>query len=134
MTRFVIDASLAGAWILPDEQSDIARAIRLGYGENISVVPCHWWLEVCNLLLKAERRGRLEPADTARTLALIARLPLEIDDAADYSQLMQLARRHQLTAYDAAYLELALRIDAPLATLDRKLLISARKEGVEVIE
>lgn len=132
--RFVIDASVAGAWVLPDEQSDIARAIRLGYEHNVSTVPAHWWMEVRNLLLMAERKGRIDSSRSERALALFARLPMEMDDAPDEPLLMDVARRHQLTAYDAAYLELALRTGSPLATLDRPLAKAAKAEDVTVVE
>jgi len=80
-----------------------------------------------------ERRGRLDSAQTARALRLLGGLPVAIDTDVEEETLMQLARRHRLTVYDAAYLELALRAGYPLATLDAALAIAARAERVPLI-
>ena len=84
-------------------------------------------------MIIAERRGRLDPAKTADALRLLAGYPLTFDPGGDEATLMQLARRRGLTVYDAAYLELALRLQCPLATLDRALAKAARAEGVVLI-
>jgi predicted nucleic acid-binding protein len=80
-----------------------------------------------------ERRGRLDRAKTSRALRLLAGLPIAIDTDVEETALMELARRHRLTVYDAAYLELALRKGHPLATLDAALSIAARSETVRLI-
>ena len=75
-----------------------------------------------------ERRGRLDTEDTARALRFLGELPIVIDAEPEEQALMDMARRHQLTVYDAAYLELAVRTREPLATLDTALSIAARAE------
>jgi predicted nucleic acid-binding protein len=130
----VLDASVAGAWLLDDERdlrADRALAHLRAAG---GVVPeiCH--LEVHNTLLVAERRGRLQAADADRSLAAWKSLPLETVPTARFDAVLGLARRRQLTFYDAIYLELAKRAGATLATLDRALLQAAAAEHVPVIE
>jgi predicted nucleic acid-binding protein len=84
-------------------------------------------------MLVNERRGRLDKSKTARALELLKGLPVVIETDVEEDALMQLARRHQLTAYDAAYLELALRKGHPLATLDSRLATAARAEKAPLI-
>ncbi len=86
-----------------------------------------------NIFVSNERRGRIDSAKTSRALALLNGLPIRLDHQPDDAVLMALTRMHQLTAYDAAYLELALRENLPLATLDNALLRAARTEGVVLI-
>lgn len=89
--------------------------------------------ELHNIFITCERLGRTTDAHTQQAHALIARLPIELDDAAQNESLLALARRHALSIYDAAYLELALRTGAPLATLDAELAQAARLAGVTLI-
>ena len=91
-----------------------------------------WWYELRNVLVLGERRGRLTELETARFLRDISRLAITIDSSPDEIQVLTLARRHRLTVYDAAYLELALRT-LPLATLDAMLATAARSEGVHLL-
>ena len=96
-------------------------------------MPSLWWLEVRNGLLIGERRGRLTQHDTAFFLRRASGLALTVDQAPDETGVLTLARRHRLTVYDAAYLDLALRESLPLATLDKELATAARAEGVALI-
>lgn len=130
---FVIDASVAACWLFPDEGSAIADAARERMVAETAVVPAIWWFEIRNVLLVGERRNRIEPAQTTRALLLLSRLQIEVDRAADDAVLIGLARRHQLSAYDAAYLELALRQDVPLATLDTAMARAAKAEGINMV-
>jgi predicted nucleic acid-binding protein len=133
----VLDCSLALAWVLPDEGS--ARAERLltqVSSESILLVPALWWYEVSNALTVAQRRHRLADADRKQVMALYAALPIrtDVDLGLDTAwRLQTLAHQLSLSAYDAAYLELAQRNGVGLATLDRRLTISARKAGVSVL-
>jgi predicted nucleic acid-binding protein len=102
-------------------------------GVEDAVVPAVWWFEVRNLLIANERRGRIDPAGTGMFLAHLARLPIAVDRAPDSGMVMTLARQHGLTVYDAAYLEVALRLVLPLATLDRALAAAAPAAGVELL-
>ena len=85
-----------------------------------------------NTLLVSERRGRLTEADTTAFLAALSRLAISVDRTPG-DDVLALARRRNLTVYDAAYLELARRADLPLATLDRRLALAARAEQVALI-
>lgn len=98
-----------------------------------AVAPVLWWFEMRNLLLMRERRGHIEPATVEQLLHDLAALDIVMDDAREEVLALALARRHQLTFYDAAYLELAVRLGLPLVSLDRQLTSAAEIEGVEVI-
>ncbi len=133
MSAPVVDCSTTAAWILSDEQSPDADAALEVVRENGALVPALWWLEIRNVLLRAERRGRVVPDDADAALARLQTLRIQLDYASRHPELMRLARGHGLTAYDAAYLDLALRERRRLATLDRKLGSAAEAEGIEVI-
>lgn len=130
---FVADASTVMCWVLEDESHPAAsEAFARVRGEDV-FVPTIWWFEVRNALLMNERRSRITALATADFLYLLATLPFTVDQRPDGSQLLALARRHRLTAYDAAYLELAYRMSVPLATLDGPLARAARAEGVVLL-
>ena len=97
------------------------------------MVPSLWSLEVRNILVVNERRGRIEPEDSNAFLRELLLLPIRIRRDTDENALLALARKHQLTAYDAAYLDLAVRVSVPVATLDRSLARAVRDEGLEVV-
>jgi predicted nucleic acid-binding protein len=130
---FVVDASVAACWLMPDERHPLADAAYARIASDPAITPVLWWFELRNLLLVNERRGRLDSAKTARALRLLRALPITIDSAEDEDTLMELARQHRLTVYDAAYLELALRRGFPLATLDTALASAARAEAVPLV-
>jgi predicted nucleic acid-binding protein len=133
---YVIDPSVALAWLLPDETNALAETIREAVENGAEAwIPAHWWLEIGNGLLMAERRGRIAPEQVAQALSLVDSLPLEKDeDTAGQIPMrtMALARKHCLTLYDAAYLELAQRRGAILATFDAQLMKAAAKERVPI--
>jgi predicted nucleic acid-binding protein len=130
---FVIDASIAACWALRDEQHPHADAARERIANDPGLAPSLWWFEIRNILVIKERTNRITEADSTTFLSWMTRLGIELDRSADSSELLRLARKHKLTAYDAAYLELAMRIRVPLATLDRNLSTAAKAEGVPVI-
>jgi predicted nucleic acid-binding protein len=130
---FVVDASVAACWFMPDERHPIADFAFERIAHDPAMAPALWWYELRNVLIVSERRGRLDSAQTARVLRLLKGLPVAIDADVEEEVLMQLARRHHLTAYDAAYLELAMRKGHPLATLDAALATAARAERVPLI-
>ncbi len=130
---FVVDASVAACWLLPDEGSSAAVLAYARFPDDHAVVPSLWWFEMRNIFIISERRGRIDSARTPLGLSLLRGLPIRVDVDTDEDLLLTLARRHGLTAYDAAYLELALRRGVPLASLDEALLRAARVEGVTVI-
>ena len=129
----ILDASIVGCWCFPDETSSVADAAMREVATDEAVVPAVWWLEVRNLLLTGERVGRMDPIGTAGFLADLEALSIRIDRASESDLILALARTHRLTVYDAAYLELAGLIAAPLATLDRKLADAARAAGVPLV-
>ena len=133
MNQVVLDASVALAWCFPDESNDAADQI-LASLENYSLlIPAIWPLEIANALLVGERTQRLHETEAQRFLELLEGLPL-IQDTAPLKeavvQVLPLARKYNLSAYDAAYLELAARRRAPLATLDKRLRKAAEKAGL----
>lgn len=130
---FVVDASVAACWLLPDETDHRAGAAFDRFPTDAAFAPSLWWFEMRNIFLLSARRGRLNSVRTEQLLSLLNNLPIQIDRHTNETDLMTLARRHKLTAYDAAYLELALRQNLPLATLDAGLMRAAKAEGVEVI-
>ena len=133
MSAPVVDCSAAAAWVLADEHSESADAALDAVVAQGAVAPALLWVEIRNVLLRAERLGRLEPGDTELALSLLEDLRIRLDHAPRGEEVMRLARTHGLTAYDAVYLDLALRDGRPLATLDRRLARSAEAAGVETI-
>jgi predicted nucleic acid-binding protein len=121
---FVLDSSVALAWLLPDEGNEATDALADRLEEEPAHVPAIWPLEVGNALLVALRRGRIKEPDVTRLVTTLSALPVEVEHGAEdaaLSGVLDLARRLGLTAYDAAYVELAKRRGLPLATLDSKL-------------
>jgi len=136
MTRFVLDASIALSWCFADEASEATDLILDRLRETGALVPPLWFSEVGNALLQAERRGRITAPDVAVRLELISALPVFVDQngvGRAWNEVLALARSAQLTAYDAAYLELAQYFRIPLATRDRALAAAARRLDVEVL-
>lgn len=132
-THLVLDSSAALSWCFPDERGEAGLEAVEALDGVIVTVPPLWFAEVANALVVGERRGRLTPDETAQALQLLGRLPLRVDDRPGFSlaaDLLALSRAHRLSAYDAAYLELALRLSCPLATLDRALQAAAQGAGV----
>jgi len=133
---FVLGASVALAWCFEDKQTAEIMAVLDRVAVEGASAPQLWPLEVLNALLAAQRRRRLDAAGRREVLALLYRLPIAIDpDTATHvwSATQAIAESHDLAAYDAAYLELAMRLGLPLATLDRKLATAAGKVGVPLL-
>lgn len=130
---FVLDASIAACWCFRDEQSAVADIAMQRLLEDEALVPALWPLEIRNILVVSERRGRIETADADAFLRDLDRLPIRVRHDTDLRALVALARKHQLTSYDAAYLDLAVRTSATLATLDGSLVRAALEEGVKLI-
>jgi predicted nucleic acid-binding protein len=128
----VVDASIAAAWLLPEEASDAAEAL-IATLSGREPVPSQFWHEARNVLIMAERRGRLMAGEAASAMGRLRRLPLEDAGAGSDGAVLALAMAHGLTAYDAAYLALAQERGLPLATLDQKLAAAARREAVAVL-
>lgn len=132
----VLDASLALAWYFPDESSAKAEAILRNLEGTTLFVPALWPSEIANGIVVGIRRRRVSSASTDQFLLLLTQLPIQIEPELfpeHVQQVVAVAEAHQLTAYDAAYLELALRRRAPLTTLDRELQRAARRAGVSLL-
>ena len=136
--RFVLDANVVGAFLLPDESNPAADAAIGNLAPREAIAPSHMPLEAVTILVRAYRRKRVSRPLFVKCLAALERLVgfVEIDTETverSCSEIATLAERHQLSAYDAAYLELAQRRGIPLATLDTRLVEAARAAGVALI-
>jgi len=130
---FILDASIAAAWFLPDEQNDAADELMDDLKITTAFVPSLFWFEIRNLFLMAERRGRLNVGDASLLMKQLCRFPLRNFDTVNDAAVFDLARRYELSAYDASYLTLAHQMRLPLATADRKLISAARQEGIIIL-
>lgn len=131
----VVDSSAVLAWALEDEQ-DHGLGLLEHMEEERAVVPVHWILEMTNALRMAVLRRRIRADEPKRLMERLAILPITVDFetvARGWSEIPTLADRYALTTYDAAYLELAMRIGAPLATFDQELARAARAAGVTIV-
>jgi predicted nucleic acid-binding protein len=121
---FVLDSSVTLAWLLPDEHQDDVDVLADSLVDTTAVVPAIWAYEVGNALRVARRRARITDADLNRLRRVLTLLPIEIEPVASdvvLGSVADLADKQDLTTYDAAYVELALRRGLPLATLDERL-------------
>ena len=135
MNRFVLDTSVAVSWFFEDEAVEYTATVLESLTDWEAVVPSLLPLEVANVLLVAERRKRCSEAEAVRFVELLESLPITTDDDTARHALnrtYQLAREYGLTAYDATYLELAMRLGLPLATMDRQLADAAIRAGVAI--
>jgi predicted nucleic acid-binding protein len=133
---FVLDCSVTMSWCFGDEATAAAFALLDRLGSETAVVPSHWFLEVANVLTVAEKRKRMTAPATAEFLKLLGALDIEIDNTpADnvFPHVLPLCRKYSLASYDAAYLELALRRQLPLASLDNELRAGAKHAGIKVL-
>lgn len=136
--RFVLDASVTLAWCFPEESTNETEAILdlLANGSE-ALTPAIWPFEVANALLVGERRKRMSVAQVTSVLRRIAELPISVDPvraSRAFEQVLSFARQQQLTEYDAAYLELALREGLPLATLDEQLRRAVTSAGIALVK
>ena len=134
---FVLDCSVTMAWCFDDEATDYTNGVRDSLADVRAIVPALWPVEVANATIVGERRKRLDEARSSRFLSLLKSLPIVIDGetaARAWTDTMHLARAHNLSVYDATYLELAIRRGLPLACLDGKLNAAAKAVGVPLYE
>jgi predicted nucleic acid-binding protein len=132
---FVIDNSVVMSWCFKDENNQYADDVLDRFSDSTAFVPSIWPLEVVNVLLVAERNKRLREADSVRFITLLSQLPITVE----YEQtgrimkdLLALARANNLSSYDASYLDLSMRKGLPIATLDRRLIVAAKKADVPI--
>ena len=136
-TDFVLDGSLTMAWCFEDEASPKSDEIQdwLATGAR-AYVPTLWHLEIANVLWACERRKRIKEADSTQFLAVLAALNIVTDDQTEQhagQTTLSLARRHRLSVYDAAYLELTMRLGLPLGSKDHPLRKAARALGISLL-
>lgn len=133
---FVVDCSVAMTWLFKDEVTRQTADLLSRLDTESALVPGLWFLELANVMALAERKGRIKPDESAQFNAQLSKLDLEIDadaPARAFEHLLPLSRAHQLTCYDAVYLDLALRRQLPLATLDEPLRKAAKKLRVRLL-
>ena len=135
---WVLDASVALAWVLPDERSPLADSFLVGLQPDSQLwIPALWWYEVANALSVACKKNRLTESDVPRVIDLYQQLPIRVDTLLGNEAMVRwhlLATAHTLTVYDCAYLELAQRKGLGLASLDHTLSAKARELGVVCID
>jgi len=131
----VLDASMTMAAIFEDEANRAAQDVIRMVGTEGATVPSLWRLETANVLRNSIRRGRCDAAFADRALRLLSDLPIVIDPHTDlhaWGATAKISRQEDLTLYDAAYLELAVRLSATLASCDKDLVAAARRRGLDV--
>jgi len=136
VTGLVLDCSAALSWAFEDEWNEAAARLLARVEEQGAVVPSIWRLEFANILVLAERRGRIAAGGARVRLDKIERLPIRTDEDGQtsvWTTTVDLAAAERLTVYDASYLALALRLALPLATKDRDLVAAARRRGADLI-
>jgi len=135
--RFVVDNSVVLAWCFEGEDSAYADATLGLLAQGEAMTPAVWPLEVGNALLVARRRKRLARADVAHFLNMVRQLPITVVQESPtqmFSEVFALAKELKLSTYGASYLGLAMRLNLPIATLDKRLVKAAKKYGVDVLD
>jgi predicted nucleic acid-binding protein len=137
LNGIVVDASVVLAWCFPDESSDYADAVLLALEDQTVVVPAIWPVEITNGLLVGERRKRIRQPEVRRFIDLLKELSIVADARSvtdTISNVLPLGRQYDLSAYDLAYVDVALRHQLPLATLDAALQRAARTAGIKIFK
>jgi predicted nucleic acid-binding protein len=136
LSRFVADCSVTMAWCFENQSDDFTRSVLTRLEEDEALVPAVWPLEIANAVVVAERRKKLSRAEAERFIAVLSALPIVVAEDTHLralAEILALAREQHLSAYDAAYLELALREGLPLATRDEALRNAALRTGVKLV-
>jgi len=138
MTHFVLDNSVAMRWILEsDKRSDqeYAETVLKSLSNTEAFVPNLWHLEASNVLLSAEKRSEISVGEIEGFISQLENLPIQVDPLTaqqSFNRTLALGRAYNLSSYDAAYLELAIREGIALATLDKNLIKATKKSGVNI--
>lgn len=136
MSSLVLDCSIAICWCFEDEASPETDAILEIVRDKGAIVPNLWHLEVANVFLKAKNRSRIKTTEIQMRLDLLAKLPIKTDGETHlrvFREIVNIAERENLTAYDAAYLELAIRCSLPMATKDKTLSQAGSRAGIRIL-
>jgi predicted nucleic acid-binding protein len=132
--RYVLDASVAVSWCFHEEEDSRAdAALKLLHAGATPISPLHWWFEIRNVIMLGVRRKRVAQDETSAFFLRLEDTPIELAGLPRAEAVFTLAERHDLTFYDAAYLELAVRERIALATLDQALARAAAAEDVPLI-
>jgi predicted nucleic acid-binding protein len=131
--KFVVDSSVVCSWVLPDESSSVAAAAFVHLQTSDAIAPDLLWHEVRNVLMMARKRNRIDFDKACEGVKLLRGLSIFTRRSSSDDMILDLAERHQLTAYDAAYLALAIESKLPLATLDKQLIAAAARENVPLL-
>ena len=139
MSQFVLDATITMAWCFTDEATEFTETLlsRLSDLTDRALVPALWLYEVVNVVELAVRKGRITEEKATAFLESLADLPIEIENPTQplvFTSMRALASRYKLTGYDAAYLELAIRHNLPIAALDNALAQAARAASVDLVQ
>jgi predicted nucleic acid-binding protein len=132
----ILDCSIVMAWCFADESTPETVLVQDRLAAEAAVVPGHWFLEVTNVLAMAEKRNRISADDALQFIQLLSCLDIQVDEEASrraFDHILPLCRTHGLTSYDAAYLDLQLRWQLPLASLDDALRKAATSLGMQVL-
>ena len=138
MAQFVLDASLALAWCFAEEATSYTESVLDHMKNGVQArVPPHWPVEILNVLVQAKRKGRIAGETVEDFLLRLTSFDISVDSVRGFPQMrttQRFAEMHRLTSYDAAYLELAIRLGVPLASLDNDLRKAAQAESVPLVE
>jgi predicted nucleic acid-binding protein len=130
----IVDASIVAAWLLPDETNVLGESVLARLESEDAFAPDLLWHEIRNVLITASRRKRIDENEILPLLQRLADIPLQNAGPGDNIEIVRLAQAHLLSAYDAAYLALAVLRKLPLATADKRLAAAARAEAVTLVE
>jgi predicted nucleic acid-binding protein len=130
---FVIDASVVASWYFADERSVEGDLVLGKLNLDHASVPEIWWFEIRNVMLIGERRGRSTKVRNELFLQFLSGLPIDVSPRTDDAPIMELARRHNLSLYDACYVDLAQQRALPLATFDQAMARAAAAEGIALV-
>lgn len=138
MSRFVLDSTVTMAWCFTDEATEFSETqlSRLSDLTDSAIVPALWLYEVVNVAELAVRKGRITEEKASAFLQSLADLPIEIETPTQrqmFVSVRALVGQHKLTAYDASYLEVAIRQRLPIATLDNALAHAAQNAGIDLL-
>jgi len=131
VSSFVLDASVAAVWLFDDEGNSYAAQALMQLEQGSAIVPQLWHFEIRNCLLVAERKKRITQNDSLARLDALNDLPIQTDMEPDFDIAFGFARKYALSFYDALYLELASRLQIPLASLDKQLIGAASSSAGE---
>lgn len=137
MTDFILDCSTAMAWCFEDENEPNAFSALRRLQNHSAYVPFLWFLEIANVLAVAEKRERIKKAESVRFLELLQSLSIVEETPPNswerLTRILELARSHRITAYDATYIDLAMRLGLPIATCDKKLRTAAEQAEIAIV-